>query len=208
MHINQQKLLNLAKSVSLKNMTLRQIGDQVGILNPQNVKFHLQKLVDRGFLTSDYQLSSSVPTNLVAVPIYGSANCGPATFIAQDNIQGYLKVSPSIVSSGRNLFSLKAVGNSMNEAKVEGKYQIREGDYIIADSSKRPNNSEYGVIVNEGLVNIKKIKINENTDPKTVALISESTENFPPIILTVEDFENGLVDIVGKVVKVIPFSSL
>lgn len=202
MHINQQKLLDLAKSVPLKNLTLRQIGEQVGILNPQNVKFHLQKLIDKGFLTADLQLTSGMTASLISIPIYGSANCGPATFIAQENIQGYLKISPNIISSNKNLFSLKAVGNSMNDAKIEGRFPIRDGDYVIVDSSKRPDNNEYAVIIHEGLTNIKKIRI--NNEAETVSLISESTEIFPPIVLTSNDFANGLVNIVGKVVKVIP----
>lgn len=201
MHINQQKILDLAKSTPIANWTLRQIGEKVDITNPQTVKFHLQKLIDKGFLSTDYKPITSVESSLVAIPIYGSANCGPASFIAEDNIQGYIKVSPGIVNSIQNPMALKAIGNSMNMAKINGQFSIQDGDYVIIDRSRIPNNNDYAVVVYEGLANIKRMRI--NNEEGTVALVSESTEEYPPILLTITDFDNGLVNIAGTVERVV-----
>jgi hypothetical protein len=75
------------------------------------------------------------PARLLSIPILGSANCGPADLLADQNLEGYLRVSLTLVGSHRSssrLFAIRAVGSSMNKTSVDGK-AIEEGDYLILD---------------------------------------------------------------------------
>jgi repressor LexA len=135
----------------------------------------------------------------MSIPILGAANCGPATIFAQDNIQGYLKISNKIIKPTAGLFALKAQGSSMNKATIDG-LNIEEGDYVIVDSERRtPRNRDYVICVTGGLANIKRfIKDEQN---QQIILMSESTEDFPPIVLHPDDVEFLVSGIVIKVVK-------
>src|SRR5262245_59658366 len=57
----------------------------------------------------------------IALPILGSASCGPADLLAEENIDGYLKVSATIVEDRDGIFVLRAQGDSMNKADIDGK---------------------------------------------------------------------------------------
>lgn len=61
------------------------------------------------------------------VPVYGLASAGDALAFAEDNIDGYLRISESILapSPKAKLFAVKTLGDSMNK---EG---INDGDYVI-----------------------------------------------------------------------------
>lgn len=49
-HPIQVKLLELAGKEDLNKLTLREIGERVGLLHPQSVKHHLQQLEKKGLL--------------------------------------------------------------------------------------------------------------------------------------------------------------
>src|SRR3989344_6324489 len=64
----------------------------------------------------------------INVPVVGSANCGPATILANENIEGYLKVSRDQLKDKDGVFALRASGNSLNKANIHGK-NIENGDF-------------------------------------------------------------------------------
>jgi repressor LexA len=204
MHVVQKKILDLAGKYDLKSMKLREIGSLVGVHHPQLVKHHFDQLKKRGFLNYNGKIAQkSVDQNhavFLSLPIYGSVNCGEATFIAEENLEGYLKVSPSLVSSSpKHLFALKAVGLSMNQAKVGGKYPINDGDYVVIDKSiTNPKPGEYIVSIIDGVANIKKFLCDPETNQ--IILSSESTLDFPPIYINENDnyHVNGCVIAVFK----------
>jgi len=212
MHIIQQKLLNLAKEYNLAGLTLRKIGELINEPgSPQKIKHHLDKLIEKGLLLVSGDGKTLKPaaggidkkSKIVSLPIVGSANCGEALTFADQKVEGYLKVSLKILgdkfkSRLNNLFVLRAVGDSMNRANVNGK-NIEEGDYIIAEkTSGRPLNGEYVVSIIDGLANIKKIIIDEKN--RQIILKSESSLDLPPIYIHTDDYSNYLV--CGKVVDV------
>lgn len=113
----------------------------------------------------------------MSIPILGSANCGSATIFAEENIQGYLKVSSKIIERKTGLFALKVHGTSMNKATING-MNIEEGDYVIVDSERRdPQSKDYVLAVTGGLANIKCLVKDEAN--QQIVLMSESTEDFP-----------------------------
>ena len=197
LHTNQSKILELAKRMNLDDLTLQEIAQHSGIgeASKQLIAFHIEKLKKKGYLNAQGQIMRQNPT-LVSVPFYGSANAGPSTFLAEDQVQGYLKVSKSMLNMRTDgIFCIRASGNSMNKECVDGK-PIKDGDYLIVKKIQKPETNDVIVTLVEGLVNIKVFK---KLDDNTVVLISNSTENYPPIYLTPKDNPH----IAGKVVKVL-----
>ena len=199
MHETKRKLLALARSRNLGDMSLQQIGDAVGIKNPSGVSYHLSQLYasshlkkdENGVVTTRDDRGDAISLN--SIPILGAANCGPASLYAEDVVEGFLQVSAKLVHPGKKLFALRASGNSMNDAKAgDRKDKIEDGDYVIIDSTKHnPESGSYIVAVLEGLANIKRFSKNDQTGE--IALLSESTEPSPPIFLHPEDSDKFFV---------------
>lgn len=202
MHPLQEKLLRLASQYNLGRMSYREIGKLIGESHPQKIKYHLEQLERNQLVHSNPEGTAIRKTGLdkgiVSIPILGSADCGPATMYADENIEGYLRISSKLIPAKPCFFALKAVGNSMNKANIDGQ-TLENGDYAIIDASqKTPRNNEYVVSIIDGVCNIKKfIKDNKN---EQIILVSESTQEFPPIYIHPEDV-SYLVS--GKIIRVV-----
>ena len=91
MHVIQRKLLEASGNKSFENLTLREIGQLIGLEHPQMIKHHLSQLVKKGLLDSKYRslnIDRSVTTRLISIPVLGSANCGEPTRLAEENLEG------------------------------------------------------------------------------------------------------------------------
>lgn len=198
-------------ATDISGLALREIANKIGETgSPQKIKHHLNQLAQKGLIKIDKQKNTIVRitsgkdkgSGLISLPIYGSANCGEATFFADDHVEGYLKVSEGIlgnlISKIKNLFVLRAVGSSMNRACVEDN-TIEDGDYVIVDKeSTTPKDGECVVSIVDGVANIKKIYV-DNKNQQFV-LVSESNQDLPPIYIHHDDIGEYLL--AGKVVKV------
>jgi repressor LexA len=210
-HELQQKLLKLADEKNLGQYTLREVAAMVGESSPQKIKHHLSQLEKRGLIRVDRARNLIEKTQrgsvtgflrrgrLLTIPILGSANAGPARLLAEQNIEGYLKVSNTLIGRRRSsqLFALKVDGSSMNRSMIDGK-RIEDGDYVIVDADARdPQNGDVVLSVIDGLANLKRFHLDKPN--RQIALVSESTQDFPPIYIHEDDdfFVNG------KVVQVI-----
>jgi repressor LexA len=204
MHKIQEKIMSVVNSKNLSGMTLRAIGDLIGESSPQKIKHHLGQLAQRGAIKIDAKTKSiskaitgAISKDLISVPIVGAANCGPATIFANENIEGYLKISKKILSKCKNIFAIKARGLSMNKAKV-GRDTIEDGDYLIIDSDDTdPRNGDIILSVIDDMANIKKYIWDDVS--RRVVLVSESTKDIPPIYIHEDD--SFVVN--GKVIQVI-----
>lgn len=211
MHEIQSKLMVLANKIDLSSLTLRDIGERVdlGRDKPQIIKHHLQQLVKRGLLKNKdgkylrvLAKEENKTSGLISLPIYGVANCGEAISFADDHIQGYLKVSPAIIKKNKNVFVVRAKGNSMNKALV-GNDNIDDGDYVLVDSDyKNPENGEIVLSIIDGLANIKKFK--KDQERGMIILFSESTSSYDPIYIHQDDSDS--YSVAGKVVGVLKAS--
>lgn len=209
MHENQEKLLELAKKHDLGKMTYRAIGDLVDIKNAQTVKHHLSQLQKKGLIRLDKEggvverIKEGVSrmSGLMAIPVYGAADCGGATKLAENYIQSYIRVSNSIVPYKKGLFAVQADGFSMNKAKIgKAKKGIDPGDYVIVDADvKAPEDGRYVLSVIDGLANIKKFYLDQ--EHRQVMLVSESTKEYPPICIAESEIDQYVLS--GKVVEVI-----
>ncbi len=212
MHPIQVKLLSISKKENLAVLSLRAMAEKIGMPNesPQKIKHHLLQLQKRGFLSIDrakgvMEKASSKPTwakglldaksQLFAIPIVGTANCGPATIFAEENFQGFLRVSSKLIGRSKptGLYAIKADGSSMNRAEVTGK-RIEDGDYVIIDKeSQDPRTGDVVLAIIDNKATVKRF-IDDRANGQIV-LAAESSFDYEPIHLhTDDDFTiNGTV---------------
>jgi len=205
MHIVQEKILSLIDNKNLRGLTLREIGDLIGETFPQKVKHHIDQLEKKGFIVVDKKNktiekkvhSTSLKSGILNIPIVGAANCGPATIFANENIEGYIKISKNLLKKCKNIFAIRAQGLSMNKSIINGN-TIEDGDYLIIDSrDTSPSNGDVVLSVIDEMANIKKYVWDEANNQ--IVLVSESTKDIPPIYI----HEDDSFMINGKVIQVI-----
>jgi len=200
MHHIQEKILNIADKVNLKRDGLRQIGRLIGVEHPFKISYHLKKLAKNGFIeinqkTGKIKLTKNQKKDqglFINIPVLGSANCGEANIFAEENLEGYIKVSKNIIKAKNGLIAIKASGNSMNKANIKNK-NIETNDYVIIDTKQQAQNNDYVLAIIDQCANIKKLS--QDKKNKVISLISESTENHPDIFIHEKDkfLINGVV---------------
>lgn len=188
-------------------MSLRDIGKLIQEKSPQKIKHHLLQLEKNGFMQIDRLAKVMVKTrpytstrsSLMAIPIYGTANCGPATAYAEQEVEGYLRISGKLLSKKKGVFAIKASGHSMNKANINGEC-VEDGDYVLVDPTNTViRNGDYVLSIIDGMANIKRyFRDNEN---QRIILLSESSASISPIFIHRDDMDNYLVN--GKVIQVI-----
>ncbi len=211
MHPIQIELLKLSKEHDVASMKLSELQRLTGAKYLQQVKHHRAMLISKGKLqpsTSSKEILSESnligeKSDLVRIPVLGSANAGHATLYAEARVSGYLRVSSSKlpIRLSEKLYALKVVGDSMNIAKIgPEKLSADNGDYIIADGDTYiPISNDYVVSLIDGMANIKKLIVDKLHSQ--VALVSESTNEYPPIVIDIDDSMDYLAQ--SKVLHVI-----
>lgn len=208
MHKLQRAILDLSKKQKIADLSLRKLGELIGVKEqPQKIKHHLNQLRVKGFLSEKdrpiertlFQKINLTSQNLVSIPILGAANCGVALRSAEEEFDGFLKVSSSMVPKKKGLFAVRAVGASMDKADIDGK-SIENGDYVIVSADdNQAKSGDYVLSIIDGAANIKKFICDK--DNEQVILLSESTQDLPPIYIHKKDAPNFFVN--GKVVMII-----
>lgn len=130
------------------------------------------------------------------VPVYGLASAGDALAFAEDNIDGYLQISESLLAPSRKakLFAVKTLGDSMN------KEDINDGDYVIFEKKDADFNYDGKIVVAvvNGLATIKHYRKLGNG---VLGLFPSSTNKFhQPIYI----HESDSFMIAGVFKKVLP----
>lgn len=206
MHKIQQQLLDLINKKNIGGLTLREIGEMIGEEFPQKVKHHLSQLEKKGFIQIDKKNNSikksgrktSVASPFISIPIVGMANCGPATIFAEQNVEGYLKVSRKMVPKEKDLFAVRADGISMNKARINDK-TIDDGDFLIIDSTyMAPKNMDVVLSIIDENANIKRFVRQKDG---SICLMSDSTRDFPPIYIHEDDdfaINGRVIDVIKK----------
>ena len=213
MHKIQRELLKLIAQSELGGLPFRDIGELLNRENPihpQQVKHHLVQLETKGLIEIDrdrdlirkVQKHSAAlrSARLFSIPILGAADCGPATAFAEDRIQGFLKVSRNLLEPKASLFALRASGDSMNKANIHGS-TIEHGDFVVVDSELRTpdNDKQYVVSIIDDFANIKRFV--RDLQNERVFLLSESTHDFPPIVIHPTDIPYVICGTVVQVIK-------
>ncbi|MFA6416436.1 MAG: S24 family peptidase [Candidatus Paceibacterota bacterium] len=216
MHNIQEQLLELSKKNNLARLSLREMAKAIGLPNesPQKIKHHLIQLEKKGFLRIDrikgvMDSTSLTPgwakgllkkaNKLFSIPIIGTANCGPATIFAEQNFQGFLRVSNKLIhrSQPTGLYAIKADGLSMNRAEINGK-RIEDGDLVIIDSNdKNVSTGDVVLAIIDDKATIKRLIVDEPN--KQIVLMADSSYDYAPIHLHSDDD----FSVSGKIIEII-----
>lgn len=211
MHIIQKQLLDLiATHEDFGSYSLRKIAEMVGAKGkPQTAKYHLQQLEKDGLIQLNFEAgiiklvkrgyANASTSPIYSLPVVGSANCGPATIFAEQNVDQYLKISSSMLPRNKsNLYALIADGDSMNKAEIEKGKTIESGDFVLIDSEyKNYKTGDIVVAVIDNMATIKRFR--EDKPNNRIILEADSTEKYLPIFIHEEDSFN----LSGKVVGII-----
>jgi repressor LexA len=207
MHLVQKKILDVLDGRDQFETSLRDLGRLVGVEHPQMIKHHLLRLQGAGFLKLTIskggimakKVVDSKKESLVSIPIFGAANCGSATFFAEECLVGYLHASAKLLPKNRKgIFALRAVGSSMNRADIDGK-SIEDGDYVLARKDLPAISGDYIVSLVDNMANIKRLLVDKQNHQ--IVLVSESADDLPPIIIHEQDFADFEVN--AKIVGVL-----
>jgi len=207
MHPIQKKVLMLISDHPLVDISIRQIGLLIGVEHPQMIKHHIEQLEKKGlakYNKIERKLISlqdkNVNSDLLTLPVYGSASCGQASAFADNYVEGYVKISRSLLKKTQDIIVLEASGDSMNAAKINDQHTIEDGDYVVVDTAyKSPRNGDYIVSIIDNMANIKKFIL--DADNHQVVLLPESTKNHSPIFLGENELDS--YSVCGKVLQVI-----
>lgn len=202
MHKIQNDILTLSKSADLSKLTLREIAEKIGekTSSPQKIKHHIEQLVKKGF---DVYKKSKPSDLFVQIPLVGTADCGDASVFAEQNYEGFVVVSKSFlhkIKNVKNIFAVRAEGDSMNKAIVPGTdKKIEDGDFVLVDKTQvSPKDGEIVLAVINGGGTIKKY-VDDRKNNNQILLMPESTKFYSPIYIHEDD--QFLIN--GKVVDVI-----
>jgi repressor LexA len=213
----RREVLEYIKKYSTKHEyapSLEEIQKHFKLASVSTAHYYIDKLQKEGYLDKESNQPRSISikpndfsnpmlrigavANSISIPVIGMASCGEANIFAEENLEGYLKVSKNIINKKEGVFVLRASGDSMNKADVRGK-KINDGDFVLIDSEdKSANNGDYVLSIIDGCANLKKFKVDKKTKQKM--LISESTNpKHKPIYLSSED--NFMIN--GKILAVV-----
>jgi len=189
-----------------KMPTIRELKDENAKLglkfkSLRSVFLYLNALEEKGFIkrsskSKGIELKNYAKKSFVDVPVLGMANAGSPTFFAEQNIEGYLKVSKALLRN-KEVFAVRVFGDSMNRSKINGK-KIKEDDLILVDHKVKDfKNGDRVLTVIDGLATVKLFK---KISQKMIGLFPESTnKRHQPIYLTPSD--DFIIN--GKVIDVL-----
>jgi repressor LexA len=189
----QKNILNFINIFIEKNgyaPSVREICTGVGLKSTSTVQYHIEKLINSGYLQKNYKKSRALTVNSQIsknkIPILGEIAAG-SLLLAEENVIG--SVNYPHAEETNELFALSVSGDSMID---EG---IHEKDLVIIDKSVQIKNGDIGAFLinnTEGTIkflrniegisylvpankNYKKIEVNENIQPigKVVSLIRD-----------------------------------
>lgn len=130
--------------------------------------------------------SSVLTKDFINIPIVGVVRAGQP-MLASENIEGYIPLPSSMISSNKEYFALKIKGDSMN-------LEFNEGNIIVVEKTNIIENGEIGVILVNGYeATVKKVVQNKNM----ITLIPMSTNSVHTP--TMYDILSDEIKVVGKV---------
>jgi len=182
-----------------KAPTLEEIRKALNYSGISSVQRHVDALKKKGYLFNErYQartLEVSLPEQMVNIPLVGNVPCG-VPFLAVENIEAYIPYSKSLLhNQPDDYFFLRAVGDSMNNAKISGK-SIDSGDYVLVKKQPAADFGSRVVALIGDEATIKKMVKGDGC----IRLEPESTnsENKPIILFDDLSVQGVVVDVIKK----------
>jgi len=191
---NKQKeildFINLSIKKDGFSPSVREICLAVNLKSTSTVQYHLNKLIDLGYLNKATNKSRSIRSNVKknkqSIPILGEISAGQP-LLAEENFIG--EVSYIKENKNDSLFALKVNGDSMIDAG------LFDNDLVIIDKETHPKDGDIGAFLLNGIEatvkyldtisnvkylipankNYKNIKVDENIKSigKVISLIRD-----------------------------------
>lgn len=188
-----------------KKPTVRELKQQIAekglcFKSIRSVFLYLNRLEEKGLIkrtrkSRGIEITADTKGNLVDVPILGAANAGDPALLAEENLEGYLKVSKNIIK-GKNVFAVKIDGSSMNRCRIDGK-NIADGDFVIIDFKDRSFKNNNKVLIE--ISGSATVKLYKKISKNRIGLFPMSSDKYhQPIYLTPKDE----FMILGKIIDV------
>ncbi len=183
----QEKLYKLIQTEDITGKSLREIGRRIGVAHPQSVKYHLRRLVDAGFVsTKSMSVSPKIDQNgMVTIPVLDELNIVGQDATSIKSIKTNLRVAKTIlngkvITNLKHVYAVRAFGNFMNRGNIDGT-NIEDGDYVLINVAQtKPKNGDVVLSSTEGYAAVRKYL---KDGLGQVVLITESTQDYPPIYL-------------------------
>ncbi len=179
--------------------SVRQLMKALGYKSPRSAQDILEKLEKKNVLkkikSGKYQLIKDPQSNLTHaqtqdIPLVGMVACG-MPLLSEENIEGNIPVTTSMLKSGSKYFILRASGDSMDLAG------INDGNLVLIRQQSTAKNKDRVVALIDDETTIKEYNHVGNA---IVLKPKSSNPKNKPIILT-NDFK-----VQGVVVSVIPIN--
>ena len=135
--------------------TIREIGRHLKIKSTNGVNDHLKALERKGYITREDMKSRALrpvqplTDSVVDVPILGRVAAGQP-LLAVENVEDTVKVDSFFIGTGREVFALRVVGESMIE---DG---IHDGDYIFVRKQLTAHRGDTVVALIEDEATVKR----------------------------------------------------
>jgi len=182
--------------------TLEELKEKIKIKSLNTVVYHLSALEKKGYIRRqknakrnieiiDYGNFNSPTTK--TIPVFASVGCDDLSVIANEHHDEFIEVDSNLVGNKNDIYAVRAVGDSMNDAGIEN------GDYILVEKTEVAENGEKVVAIVGDMVTVKKL---ERKGGVTVLWPESKDTKYRPIILQ-ENFK-----IAGKVICTIPGNSM
>ena len=174
----QQEVFSFIKSFIDETGTppsVREIGKAVGLKSPSTVQYHLNVLIDAGYLEKgDANMKRTLriaqkSSNTCHVPLLGTVTAGKP-ILAIESIEDYIPVS--VNGKGKELFALRVRGDSMINAS------ILDGDIVIVERTPAAENGDIVVALIEDEATIKRFYKEDGH-----FRLQPENENYEPIIV-------------------------
>lgn len=134
-------------------MTQQQLGEMLGVQKSAIAKYEngrvpnlkketLSRLAEIFNVTPNYLLGIDEPayhghSHNIDIPLYSDVCCGDGIFV-EDNIEEYISLPESLLSSRKDYFCQYADGDSMIDENIQS------GDLIIFEKTQQLNNGDVG----------------------------------------------------------------
>ena len=173
----QKQIFNFIKGFIDETGTppsIREIGEAVGLSSPSSVQYHIDALIDAGYLEKGGANQKRMlkiakkSSNAHYVPLIGTVTAGKP-ILAVESIEDYIPVS--VNPKGAELFALRVKGDSMINAA------ICDGDIVIVESTPVAENGEIVVALLDDEATVKRFFM-ENGKFR----LQPENDNYEPII--------------------------
>ena len=212
---HHQKIIEEAPSPKLSvklrkemGLTQQQLGEMLGVQKSAIAKYEngrvpnlkketLSRLAEIFNVTPNYLLGIDEPayhghSHNIDIPLYSDVCCGDGIFV-EDNIEEYISLPESLLSSRKDYFCQYADGDSMIDENIQS------GDLIIFEKTQQLNNGDVGCFGIED--NIATCKKYFNDSKQNCIILQPANDKYSPIIINEYNYHE--FKIIGKLALVI-----